>query len=453
MFDPAGQRVTVMGLGRFGGGLGVTRFLLDHGARVHLTDQLPEADLADSLKPLQQDLDAGRLTLRLGNHHPSDFTTTEAVVVNPAVPPHHEMVHAAQSASIPLLTEIGLLIERLPNRNHVIGITGTAGKSTTAAMTAHALRASGQTVHLGGNLGGSLLPTADQITADDYVVLELSSFMLHYLRPLRWSPRVAVFTNLGENHLDWHQTFDHYADAKHQLYAHQSPEDTLITPPGLPTRPTRHPAGQHLTPDLDTPSSIPLTLPGEHNRLNAVFALTAAEALLNQSLPTDCLADFPGLPHRLQRVHTTPTLRCYNDSKSTTPDAAILAISAFQHDASNPQLHLILGGYDKSSDLSLLAQHAARSCDHVYTIGTTGPALADAIGSTPNHRAAVHRCETLDTAIATAKTNIATDQPQPAVLLLSPGCASWDQFPNYEARGDAFTQLVRQAFPSLGSSS
>ncbi|MEM6553397.1 MAG: Mur ligase family protein [Planctomycetota bacterium] len=455
MFDPAGQRVTVMGLGRFGGGLGVTRFLLDHGAQVHLTDQLSEADLADSLEPLRPDLDAGTLTLRLGEHNVSDFTTPDAVVVNPAVPPHNRFVRATQAAGLPLITEIGLLIERLPNRNHVIGITGTAGKSTTAGMTAHALRAMNHTVHLGGNLGGSLLPTVHHITPHDLVVLELSSFMLHYLRPMNWSPHIAVITNLGENHLDWHQTLDHYANAKHQLYAHQSPEDFLITPRDLPVR---NPAANHLTVDLNNTSAISLALPGEHNATNAAFALAGAGALLNQPLPPECLADFPGLPHRLQLVHQTPPLRCYNDSKSTTPDAAILAIDAFRGDAASaaseaPPLHLILGGYDKSSDLTLLAQHAARSCQHIYTLGTTGPALADAIDATPNHRATVHRCDTLDQAITTTAQQLTDHAPPPAVLLLSPGCASWDQFPNYEARGDAFTQRVQQAFPSLGSSS
>ncbi|MEM1213562.1 MAG: UDP-N-acetylmuramoyl-L-alanine--D-glutamate ligase [Planctomycetota bacterium] len=447
MFDPAGQRVTVMGLGRFGGGLGVTRFLLDHGAQVHLTDQLTEAELADSLEPLRPDLDAGTLTLRLGEHNVSDFTTPDAVVVNPAVPPHNRFVRATQAAGLPLLTEIGLLIERLPNRQRVIGITGTAGKSTTAAMTAHALQASGKTVHLGGNLGGSLLPTAHQISRDDYVVLELSSFMLHYLRPLRWSPHVAVITNLSDNHLDWHQTFDHYADAKHQIYAHQSPDNTLIT---LSDLPVRTPVGQHLTPELYNTSNLPLALPGNHNVINATFALAAAEALLNQPVAADGLADFPGLPHRLQLVHQTAALRCFNDSKSTTPDAAMLAIDAFQSgDASaalNPQLHLILGGYDKSADLTPLAQHAAQHCAAVYTIGTTGPALADALEATPQPNASVHRCDTLDTAVTTAAQALPSQAP--AVLLLSPGCASWDQFPNYEARGEAFTRLVQDHFPA-----
>ena len=234
-----GQRVTVMGLGRFGGGVGVARFLAKRGADVLVTDLSPPDKLADSIAKLQPLIDAGQVTLRLGEHNVSDFTTCDCVVVNPAVPPNNRFLRAAHAAGIPITTEIRLLVERLPNRLRTIGVTGSAGKSTVTAMIGHVLekefagegestpsRQDAKTprkkrkVWVGGNIGGSLLEKIDEIGEDDWVVLELSSFMLERLRDQPdapgvanekcrgrgrgWSPHIAVVTNISENHLDWH---------------------------------------------------------------------------------------------------------------------------------------------------------------------------------------------------------------------------------------------------------
>ncbi len=432
MKDFTNASVTVMGLGRFGGGLGVTRWLCEQGAEVLVTDQADAASLNKSVEALA-DLEAmGSVRFRLGKHHVSDFTTCDAVVVNPAVKPDNRFVRAAQAAGIGLLTEIGLLIERLPCRENVIGITGSAGKSTTAAMTHHLLTrlpevlSQGGTAWLGGNIGGSLLPHLADIRDTDAVVLELSSFMLHYLQPLAWSPGVAVITNIQPNHLDWHGSFEAYRDAKVSIARHANAGDTLIR-------------GEDIA-----PLTFDLPIPGVHNQHNASIATRTVESHIGRQIEAHHLCQafstFQGLPHRLQRVHQASGIRCFNDSKSTTPQAAMLAIDAFAVDtaSSAPRIHIILGGADKGSDLKPLARHAADHCAAIYTIGTTGPELHRHV---LEHRPQIssHACETLQNAVTQAAANLHPGD----VLLLSPGCASWDQFDHYEQRGEMFTQLVQ----------
>lgn len=413
MDDLAAQRVVVMGLGRFGGGAGAVRFCVNQGADVLVTDAAPPQELADSLARLK-DLP---VEYRLGEHNVSDFTTADLIVANPAVRPDNRFLRAAAAADIPVTTEVGLLVERLPNRLRTIGVTGTAGKSTVAAMIHHVLQKLGKPAWLGGNIGGSLLDSLDRIGRDDWVVLELSSFMLDRLRAAEhfggWSPHIAAVTNIAPNHLDWHGTFEHYLAAKRVIVTHQQAGDLALLGPGVPFE------GRTIEPPAEP---IPLLLPGAHNQHNAAIALAATGA------PPDALADFPGLPHRLQFVGERNGVRCYNDSKSTTPEAAQLAIDGFE-----PQtVHVILGGYDKGADLRSLTGLAKSRCAGVYTIGATGDAIADAAGDL------AVRCGDLDTAVRRA-----LDAARPGqVVLLSPGCASWDQFANYEQRGDRFAQLV-----------
>jgi UDP-N-acetylmuramoylalanine--D-glutamate ligase len=422
-----GLRATVMGLGRFGGGVGVTAWLAERGASVVATDLLGAQDLAAALGPLAAYVRRGAVTLHLGGHDPADFTSCDLVVANPAVPQPWDNPHlrAAIDAGIPVTTEIRLLVDRL-DRERVIGVTGTAGKSTTAAMIHHAFHRCGCAAHLGGNIGGSLLGRLDAIAAGDRVVLELSSAMLYWLgeaapaagRP-PWSPHVAALTNLAPNHLDWHGTFEHYAASKRAIFAHQAPGDHALE-----------------TPDVAAGPPIPLAIPGGHNQANARLAVAAACAAagLAPDRAGAALADFPGLPHRLQLVAEHDDRRFYNDSKSTTPQATCLAVDAFENASS---VHVLAGGYDKKIDLSAIVELAPRVAG-LYTIGTTGRALAEAVAGAVAGTAHVEYCGTLEAAAACAHSRMRAGD----VLLLSPGCASWDQFDNYEQRGDAFRAWV-----------
>ena len=458
--DFAGRRVTVMGLGRFGGGVGVARFLARRGADVLVTDTAGPEELAASVARL--DGQSG-VAMRLGGHNVSDFTDTDLVVVNPAVKPGNRFVRAARAAGVELTSEIRLLVRHLPSRERVIGVTGSAGKSTVTAMIGHVLggkwpggRVAGwpskdvsgrRRVWVGGNIGGSLLECLDRIAPDDWVVLELSSFMLEGLREDRWSPHIAVVTNLSPNHLDWHGGFAAYAEAKRTLTCFQTVSDVQLVGDESAAALT-DPARQRLGPvaEADVPA---LAVPGAHNRRNARLAAAVLRTALGSDTDLSPLSAFPGLPHRLQFVGEHAGVRYYNDSKSTTPEAATLAIDAF----SERTVRIILGGSDKGSDLTGLARHAAARCVGVYTIGTTGVAIADAAeayappagrpGSCgavawPPPTAAVRRCGTLDAAMAA----IAAEAKPGENVVLSPACASWDQFANYEARGDAFAAAL-----------
>jgi UDP-N-acetylmuramoylalanine--D-glutamate ligase len=210
-----------MGLGRFGGGIGVTRYLARAGAKVTVSDQAPAKELAESVAALEG-LD---VTLHLGGHEQADIVGCELMVVNPAVAFDSPHLAAARNAGVRLTTEINLFLERSPAP--VVGITGSAGKSTTTAMTGAVLASRGS-VHVGGNIGGSLLEELDRIRPDHVVVMELSSFQLAYLPLLGRSPHVAVVTNLHPNHLDRHRDLAEYAEAKKNIFRFQGPEDVLV---------------------------------------------------------------------------------------------------------------------------------------------------------------------------------------------------------------------------------
>lgn len=461
MMDVCGKRVTVMGLGHFGGGVGVARWLVEQGADVLVTDTATPDKLNDSLAQIHDLVRVGGIRLRLGGHNISDFSDADLVVANPAVPRpwDNQFLRASSASGVPVTTEIRLLWERLPNPRRVIGITGSAGKSTTTAMCHHILTEAirmglgaggAHRVHLGGNLGGSLLGAA--IGSEDWVVLELSSAMMHWLRPAAgyasapgYSPHVAVVTNIAENHIDWHGSLEHYAESKQQILRCQQPWDFAILGDGA----RDWPIGRHVTlshvpekPALE----VPVRQPGRHNRLNAWVALTAAAFAtgLRQEELAPFLCSFNGLPHRMQLVAEHKGTRFYNDSKATTPGATLLAVSAFEElgEVGAGRVHLIVGGYDKKVDLTSVAELSRRvAC--LYAVGAVGESI---VAKARTIAGRVESCGTVETAVERALGRMKAGE----VLLLSPACASWDQYINYEKRGERFTQCVRDMLPGTG---
>jgi UDP-N-acetylmuramoylalanine--D-glutamate ligase len=479
----AGRRVVVMGLGRFGGGAGAVRWLAGLGAELVLTDLASAESLAQPLLAIEDLVETGAVELRLGGHDEQDFRNVDLVVVSPAVPKpwNNRFIQVAVESGARLTTEIRILVDRLPNQSRIISVTGTAGKSTTTAMIAHILRELSPThledarIWLGGNIGGSLLPRVSEISSDDWVVLELSSAQLYWLGDWfvgrqdeqGWSPNLAVVTNIMSNHLDWHETFEHYERCKRNITHFQSSEgrgrigfsrtgcscvhNKTMTDSGTAVSAV---VGGDSTGETPIPPEaiIPqdmLMIPGQHNRLNAELAVDAvceAFTSIGIAVDADVLLDaarsFTGLPHRLQLVaeaaRDTGVIRAYNDSKSTTPEAVALAIQAFDEDPSvgADRVHLICGGYDKGVDLSPMYEPAA-TCRAVYAIGATGRAIAVAVEIKCSH---VVECSDLSAAVEQA----ARAAKPGDVILLSTGCASWDQFTNYEERGRAFTTQIRQ---------
>ena len=429
--DLRGKRVTVVGLGRFGGGVGATRWLCSQGATVTVSDKAPASELVESIGQLDH-LD---VTLHLDGHREEDFLRADLLIVNPAIPRDLPLLQAAISAGVPLSTEINLFMERCPAR--IVGITGTAGKSTTTAMAAAAL-STRYTVHVGGNIGISLLEDLPSIEPDHLVVLELSSFQLEDLPLIGLSPHVAVVTNLAPNHLDRHETMAAYSCAKKNIFRYQSPSDVLIlnrADPATSLWADEAPGCVEFFDAGDDP--FELSVPGSHNQANAQAAWAAVRTLgVGRPEASLALREFVGLPHRLQLVAEVDGVRYYNDSKCTTPAGAILALEAFPPRRSV----IIVGGYDKGVSFDAMGAAIAQQAKAAVVLGATGDKIVDAIRRHDDTGATIVRiAQHFAHGVSLAAGCAAAGD----VVLLSPACASYDMFVNYEYRGEKFIELVR----------
>jgi len=455
-----GLRVTVMGLGSFGGGLGAVQFLLDRGALVTLTDLRSAEQLNSSLAQIAIDSLAN---LVLGEHREQDFLDTDLIVVNPAVKPGNLYLGLSHSHGVPLTTEVNLFWQHCRGKKLIV--TGTVGKSTTATLIHQGLRAARLTARLGGNIGVSLLPVVDEIQPDDWTVLELSSFQLDALRALSPQPDIAVITNFSPNHLDWHGELSHYRSAKQVAVQFQSPDQFAFMRANDEST-TWTTQAQRVLVHQDTlrPNQVADLAPHlryKHQTQNAAMAWAVLDKALG--LPWEQVApafsQFQGLPHRMELVGDTPGpagprqeqgpagprqeqgpagprqrqgVRWINDSKATTPEAAIAAIQAV-----DKPICLIAGGKDKHVDLDHLANTIADKCDHVLLMGDTSKTLAALIAEF-NANLPVTIVPSLENAVRTAH-----EISEPGMtVLLSPGCASHDAFLNFEHRGTMFRQCV-----------
>ncbi|HEX8521863.1 MAG TPA: UDP-N-acetylmuramoyl-L-alanine--D-glutamate ligase [Tepidisphaeraceae bacterium] len=429
MDDLRNKRVTVAGLGRFGGGIAVTRWLVAQGAQVLVTDLSSADQLTDSIKQLE-DLD---VQFALGGHRAEDFTAADLVVTSPAVKPTSAFIAAAREAGVPVTTEIRLFLERCPAK--VIAVTGTKGKSTTTAMLGRILESSlpHRKVWVGGNIGKSLLGDLGAILADDLVVLELSSFMLEYLAPMQWSPHVAVVTMLAVDHVDWHGSERSYLEAKKNIVRFQREEDFAVLGRDVPHADSFAASTKAQIVWFSTSARrFDLLVPGEHNQFNAHAAYTAASLFgVTWEQAQHALTRFTGLPHRLQLVHEEAGVRFYNDSIATIPQAAVAALEAFE-----PRTVIqIVGGYDKGLAFDGMARALDKRAKAILCIGKTADKIANLI---PSDTDRVQICGDLASAMRRAK-QIAS---QGDVVLLSTGCASYDQFANFEQRGETFAKLA-----------
>ena len=403
-----------MGLGRFGGGLAAAESLLAEGRQVLVTDLAEEAALQAAVTKLRETFGA-RVRFRLGGHQQEDFAQAELVIANPAVPQpwDNPYLQTAWESGATVTTEIARTLGQLSDRK-TIAITGSAGKSTTTAMTHAALVAAGIPATRGGNLGESLVGTPK----DHTLVVELSSAMAWWLYEAQNAPRptfdVALRTNLAPNHLDWHGDMAHYAQCKQAIL-----DNAKVALDGSTL----------------SPYEGELLVPGHHNRINAAAALAAVTALAPHRPATDFekgLASFTGLPHRLERVVVPhfPNNGFWNDSKATTAEAVALAIAAVREKG---PVRLIAGGKGKGTDLGPLCDLFGQ-CVKTYTIGEIGEELYTCAQGACTHAV------TLDAAVAAATAELSVGEQ----LLLSPGATSWDQFENYEKRGEVFRALVQR---------
>jgi UDP-N-acetylmuramoylalanine--D-glutamate ligase len=371
------------------------------------------------------DVDSGRLDdigveLRLGTEEEALLEGVDLVVKSPGVPAESPVVAAARARGIALWSEVELGYRLLPAGARLIGVTGTNGKTTTTELLGAILRAAGRPVEVAGNVGRALTDAAEAAADDSWIVCELSSFQLEDVRTLACD--IAVLLNLEPDHLDRHGNFDAYRAAKLRIFERAR---VRVVPRGFGID------GIEFSADDPLPAE-PL-IPGRHNRENAAAATAAARAA---GVPDDTIAQalrtFPGVPHRLELVRELRGVRWVNDSKATNTAAARRGVAAY-----DAPLRLILGGSLKGEDFGPFVRELPENVRSVYLVGAASDELAAALDAAGR---SYLRAGDLSTAVSLA----ATDAEPGDVVLLSPACASFDQFADYEERGDTFRRLVEE---------
>jgi UDP-N-acetylmuramoylalanine--D-glutamate ligase len=363
-------------------------------------------------------------TVRLGPWDDGLLDGVGLVVKSPGVPGHATPLVAARSLRIPVISEIELGARLLPNP--MVGIT--------TALLGAMLDAAGRPVEVAGNIGRPLTSLVGVVPGDVWIVCELSSFQLEDVETLR--PRVAVLTNLEPDHIDRHSTFAAYAAAKLRVFENQLPDDVAVVPRGFDELPG---AARRVEFAADDALPAEPRIRGVHNRENAAAATAAARAIGIPDEPiAQALETFPGVEHRIEEVGTLDGVLYVNDSKATNAAAALRALGSFP----GRRLHVILGGLGKDEPYDALAA-AFSPRDRAYLIGNAAGDLAGALGASDVSYAL---SETLEHAVDEAASNAVAGD----VVLLSPACASFDQFEGYEQRGEEFRRLV-QKLPGWGT--
>jgi len=447
-YDFAGKRVLVIGLARTGEVVSV--FAAGYGAAVTATDEKPESELM----PIAAKLRKLGIRLELGGHPPDLYLEKDLVVVSPGVPSNLPLLVNARKAGIPVWSEVELAWRFL--RGKLVAITGSNGKTTTTALTAHILNTAGLEAFVGGNIGTPLLSLVESSTDSSVTVAELSSFQLENVEAFH--PEIGVLLNLTPDHLDRYASFEEYTATKMRLFSNQLDRDCAVLNADDPEITKRMPSGQQLfwfsrqkrvaagaflregqlifrsegdEVSLARGEDIPLR--GEHNVENVLAACSAAYlAGADPAAIANGVKTFGGIEHRLEFVAEISGVEFFNDSKATNVEAARKAIEAIPG-----PLIVILGGKDKGSPYTPLVGPLKQRARTAILIG----AAAEKIAADFGHLVPYVHGETLDRAVQLA---ISAAQPGDTVLL-APACSSFDQFVNYEHRGRVFKQLVRSA--------
>ena len=458
MVELAGKRVVILGLARQG--IALARFLARTGAKVTASDLRDKAALADVMAELSD------LPIRyvLGEHPHSLLDKADLLCLSGGVPIDVPIVVEARRRGVPLSNDAQIFLERCPAP--VIGITGSAGKTTTTALTGEMCRAGGGQTWVGGNIGNPLITDLDEIRPDDRVVMELSSFQLELMTI---SPHIAAVTNITPNHLDRHETMKAYIAAKRNIVVHQSADDFAVL--GYDDANARGLA-------LDTAAQLywfsggaevdqgafrtngsltlrmggqdrticyasQVKLLGRHNLLN-VLAASAIAGLAGVGLEAmrKVATTFTGVEHRLELVRELNGVRWYDDSIATAPERSLAALRSFDE-----PIVLLAGGRDKKLPWGEFAGEATRRVRYLVTFGEAGPMIARVVKKSLNGGAeepgltleGITQVGTMEEAVEAAARLVQSGD----VVLLSPGGTSFDAFQDFAKRGDRFKELVR----------
>jgi len=435
-----GRPVAVLGLGK--SGLVAARALAASGAEVWAWDD-------DAAK---------RAAIATTDLYACDWSKPSALVLSPGIPHEFPKPHAiaarAKAARVPIIGEVELLFRAQPKATYV-GITGTNGKSTTTALIGHLLQRAGRKAEVGANLGTPALALSPMDAGGIYV-LEMSSYQLELVPTAHFD--VAVLLNITPDHLDRHGGMAGYIAAKRRIFERQRAQDWAII--GIDDEYCREIqrglSGRHVVAiavGREATSAVIVrdgilsdeagrrimdlasapALPGPHNWQNAAAAFAVGRALgLSNEAIVDGIRTYPGLPHRQELIATIDGVRFINDSKATNADATAKALACYE------TIYWILGGRPKETGLDGLEPFYPRIA-RAYLIGEAAASFEKTLAG---HHVASRPCGTLDRAVAEAAADAAREKRSGAVVLLSPACASFDQFANFEARGDRFRQLV-----------
>lgn len=432
----AGKRVTLMGLGLLGRGVGDARFLASAGAELIVTDLKTEAELAESLAQLK---DSPHITYHLGGHRLEDFSNRDLILKAAGVPLDSPFVAEAKKNNIPVRMSADLFMEL--SGVTTVGVTGTRGKSTTTHMIAHILREAGRQVLLGGNVQGvSTLALLAEVTPDSIAVLELDSWQCQGLGEAKISPHVAVFTTFFDDHLNYYKNdrVAYLAD-KANIFLYQKPEDVFVIGEQVMLAlkeygfDTKVQARMVVAGANNLPKQWRLQIPGEHNRYNAGLAIAAADALgVSADVMCEAVASFKGVEGRLQLVKEVRGVKIYNDTTATVPEATIAALHALSVRPTRSNIILIMGGADKGLYMTELLSEIPKYCKKVLLLAGTGTdRIKTSLLNTSIYESMV---EAVSDAFKTAESG--------DIILMSPAFASFGMFKNEYDRGDQFNKAV-----------
>lgn len=448
-----GLSVAVIGMGVSNTPL--IRMLLREGLKVTVCDRSPREKLAEQAAELES-LGA---KLHLGEDYLDKIHKHDVIFRTPGLSPNTPQLQKAVEKGCELTSEMEVFFDLCPCP--IIAVTGSDGKTTTTTLISEFLREAGHTVFVGGNIGRPLLPDVDNMTEDDRVVVELSSFQL---MTMEQSPQVAVFTNLSPNHLDYHHTMEEYTKAKMNIYYHQGAEDRVIfnadnditrsmakQAPGKVMLFSRRQGLEEgvylrddtiwLTNEMGSREVLPLSmirLPGAHNVENYMAAIAAVDGLVPDKCVRAVAQRFAGVEHRMELVRELDGVRWFNDSIGSSPSRTIAGLRAFDQ-----KVILIAGGYDKQIPFDELGEEIVSHVKCLILTGDTAQKIAAAVERAPGYdpeQLSIRPAEDLAAAVVMA----AQAAGEGDVVVLSPACAAFDRFKNFMERGETFKRIVNR---------
>ncbi len=435
------KKVTVMGLGLLGRGLGVIKFLADCGADLIVTDLKTREELDLSLKKLSQ---YKNIQYVLGEHRLEDFRNRDFIIRAPNAPLDSIYLAEAHKNGVPVEMDASLFCKLAPAGLVTIGITGTRGKSTITQLLVEILKTASLTVHMGGNIKGvATLPLLKKVKANHVVVMELDSWQCQGFGESKISPNIAVFTTFMNDHMNYYQgDMDRYFADKANIYRFQKEDDILILGSQVASL-VKKIDGQKLkqqiiTPKISSVASWKLKMPGEHNLYNSLLAMTAAQALgVKDSVIKKVVQNFPGLPYRLELVGEVGGVKYINDTNATSPDGLYAALEAFEK--YKGKIILLAGGTDAGLDLDNYYKKVSKYVKVLILFkGTATDKILTQLPQRQNFSTVVA------SSMKEAFTEIEGLIKKGDLVLLSPGAKSFGVFKNEYDRGDQFNKEVKK---------